>query len=1270
MKLIKFTILLLLVVASVSNAQMWTTMNGPVHASTVQDLTIGKGGSQKLYAITDSAATYSSDGTSWSATGEAKTLMTVGACKPSDQDLVVVAKAAVVYQSTNGGTSFSTALSSSAMVPNRIRFSAANSANAYLCADRVSPNNTQSSLWSSTNSGSSWSEITYFKSSVNVDINDITFKPSDANKLWVCVNYNGSTGGGEGVYYYDGSSWGIWIANSGLGTNPTVYSIAYKTDASTPQLVAAVKYGTASTKIYTVNETGSIWVFQQTLTDVVRSLNVNRPSGRDSLVIASGGGVYVSVNGGGTWTLKNGSGGTALTDLDCRMAVCDRSNSSYIYVATPSGVFKSTDFGTSWNRYSPYLISDPSSSVGARSSVLFSVAQSISIVGKYNGSSWDAGTTLGSGNFSGYYSIVRPQDGNYVQVCGTEGTTSTDAVIYNTTNAGTTWTKERDISVTGNAIFHQMAADPNSSSQRVYAVGKTGSSSTSKNFWWSTNKGATWSSTNGSTIRGSGGADTAVCLAIDASSLNPTDADVIYTGLRQQGGYKSIDKGSTWNSMTDIGTGKTVNAISLNSSTTTLAHTLWAGLNQGLWKSTNNGTNWTQQTSYFSNSDVIRRILMDPQGPSSKDSFFVVARRSGAPQDSVFRTADGGTNWSNVTQNLPATISDLRSDPNVNTLIYASTSTGIFKLSVPAAPTPSSPANGSTSVVACPSPTISWGSVTNALTYRLQISKSSSFSTNLVDVTQSGTSYAFSNDSCGTKYFWRVASINVWQGAWSSPIDSFTTGGLPTTIPALSSPANNATGITVCDPTVSWTADGCASSYQVQVASDTVTPVTIYDSVKTGTSDVIEPLLNCSQAYYWRVRSKNCNGAGTWSGYRKFTTACAEARQFSPSDGSTSISWCSSHIVWFAFYATSTKYQLQMDTTTLYNSSKLVDTTSPTTSINLPPSRLACNRTYYWRVRAQTCEGAGFWGPWSPTNFQFTTAACTPTVTLSYPFNGQDSLGFCPSAPKARWTSSSCSDSFRLQLATTSGFGATIIEDTASITLTECQLNVTLSAGQTYYWQVRGHSANGDGAWSSTFNFVAGSGATPGRPYPICNTLNVVTLWHVVPNASQYFVEVSRHANFDTIITSNTVTDSQWYPGGLLDNTKYYWHVKSSNCSGSSSFSDSCYFTTPTPLAGIGIVPEETPPAVVKPAAYLLEQNYPNPFNPTTTFRYALPNDAYVTLRIYDVLGREVAIIVDENQSAGYKTVDYDASALPSGIYFYRLTAGSYTNIKKMVLLR
>jgi hypothetical protein len=88
------------------------------------------------------------------------------------------------------------------------------------------------------------------------------------------------------------------------------------------------------------------------------------------------------------------------------------------------------------------------------------------------------------------------------------------------------------------------------------------------------------------------------------------------------------------------------------------------------------------------------------------------------------------------------------------------------------------------------------------------------------------------------------------------------------------------------------------------------------------------------------------------------------------------------------------------------------------------------------------------------------------------------------------------------------------------------------------------------------------------------------------------------------------------------------------------------------------------------PVSFQLDQNYPNPFNPSTFISYKLPISSLVTIKVYDVLGREVQTLVNERQAAGNHSVTFNASSLPSGVYFYRLQTGNYSTAKKLLLLK
>jgi hypothetical protein len=88
------------------------------------------------------------------------------------------------------------------------------------------------------------------------------------------------------------------------------------------------------------------------------------------------------------------------------------------------------------------------------------------------------------------------------------------------------------------------------------------------------------------------------------------------------------------------------------------------------------------------------------------------------------------------------------------------------------------------------------------------------------------------------------------------------------------------------------------------------------------------------------------------------------------------------------------------------------------------------------------------------------------------------------------------------------------------------------------------------------------------------------------------------------------------------------------------------------------------------PSHYALEQNYPNPFNPGTVIHYEVPEKVFVSLKVYDLLGREIQTLVDGIEERGRKSVPFNAAALSSGVYFYRLSAGNFSATRKLLVTK
>jgi len=135
-----------------------------------------------------------------------------------------------------------------------------------------------------------------------------------------------------------------------------------------------------------------------------------------------------------------------------------------------------------------------------------------------------------------------------------------------------------------------------------------------------------------------------------------------------------------------------------------------------------------------------------------------------------------------------------------------------------------------------------------------------------------------------------------------------------------------------------------------------------------------------------------------------------------------------------------------------------------------------------------------------------------------------------------------------------------------------------------------------------------------------------------------------------------------WFGGAVLNNKIYV--ISGTPDGGDTGTGDIWEFTPPkSPFDAV-----ET--SCELPEHFGLEQNYPNPFNPTTVIRYQLPAAASVTLAVYDVLGREVTVLVNDRRDAGVHEVQFDGANLASGVYLYRLSAGGFSSTRRMLILK
>jgi len=170
--------------------------------------------------------------------------------------------------------------------------------------------------------------------------------------------------------------------------------------------------------------------------------------------------------------------------------------------------------------------------------------------------------------------------------------------------------------------------------------------------------------------------------------------------------------------------------------------------------------------------------------------------------------------------------------------------------------------------------------------------------------------------------------------------------------------------------------------------------------------------------------------------------------------------------------------------------------------------------------------------------------------------------------------------------------------------------------------------------------------------------------WSDVQGANSYQLQLSQNSGFQNIeFDESDIFGNRFEVSGLSDDAVYYWRVRAINSAGEGAWSETFTFEVTqvaTSNEEFSNVPDE----------FNLAQNYPNPFNPSTVISYSLPQASQVSIKVYNLLGAEVATLVNQQQPAGNFDVRFDASGLSSGIYIYRIVAGNFTQSRKLTLIK
>jgi hypothetical protein len=343
------------------------------------------------------------------------------------------------------------------------------------------------------------------------------------------------------------------------------------------------------------------------------------------------------------------------------------------------------------------------------------------------------------------------------------------------------------------------------------------------------------------------------------------------------------------------------------------------------------------------------------------------------------------------------------------------------------------------------------------------------------------------------------------------------------------------------------------------------------------------------------------------------------------------------NIVSFSWSASAgaTAYEIQVALDSAFTPTVLRDTTVQGTGVQIGP--LPDSTLLFWRVRAKNGGGST---PYSAFR-RFTTASLSIPYHLMMSWN----LVSLPlDVPDARTSA-----------LFPSAVSRAVVYDSA--------------AGYTF----RDTLIPRSGYWLR-FGAAADIGVAGGARY--ADTIDVVPGWNMIGSISRPVPVTEISSIPAAMVTSHFFAyQGSYVAAASIDPGKGYW-VK--------AVENGKLILSSSPAAGenparVRIDPAMGPPPAPPdldgqmaslPSEYLLDQNFPNPFNPGTVIQYAVPAAGHVSLEVFNLLGEEVAVVVDRMEEAGVKSVTWDAAGLPSGIYLYRLTSGRFTGVKKMMVVR